>query len=99
MGRPPVLCLQRTYPFFLKGPIEKMHVGTTCRTGIRLSMKAPVERIVVFCLAGRAHGKDAHSRLVTVVGYILDNRKAWATVCAVDERIAVAPISGIEELT
>ena len=99
MGRPLVLYLQRTYPFFLKGPIEKIHMRTTRRTGVRLGMKAPVERVIVFCLACRAHRKDAHSRLVPVIRHILDNRKAWATVGAVDKRIAIAPVQRVEELT
>ena len=80
-------------------PEVEAHMRTTDRAGVRLGMKAPVEGVIVFCLACRAHRKDAHSRLVPIIRHILDNRKAGTTIGAVGERIAVAPVSGIEELT
>ena len=67
------------------------------RAGIGLSVETPVERIVVFRLAGWTHGKDAHGRLISVVGDILHNREARPTVGAVDERIAVAAVGWIKQ--
>ena len=80
-------------------PEVEAHMRTTDRAGVRLGMKAPVEGVIVFCLACRAHRKDAHSRLVPVIRHILDNRKTWATVGAIDKRIAIAPVRRVEELT
>ncbi len=66
---------------------------------VGLGMEAPIEWILVLRLAGRAHWEDAHGRLITIIRDILNDRKARTTIGAVDERIAVAPIPGIEEFT
>jgi len=60
-------------------------------------MEAPVQRIIIFLVTGRTHGKDAHSRLFAIVGDILHDGETWATVSAVNERIAETAIQGIEE--
>jgi len=62
-------------------------------------VKAAVARVVVFLLAVRAHGKDAHGRVGPVVGNVGDDGKARAAVGAVDERIAIATIAGVEQLS
>jgi hypothetical protein len=60
-------------------------------------VKAAVEWIVIFLLAGWTHGKDAHGRLFAIIGYILHNSETWTTIGTVNERIAEAAIAGIEE--
>ena len=72
--------------------VAKPHLGTANSTSIWLSMKTPIQRIIVLLLASGTHGKYAHSRLVAIVGNILDNREAWATVGTVDEGIMIAPV-------
>src|SRR5437764_10955968 len=74
-----------------------MDLRTANGAGVGLGMKAPIQWIIVFSMAGRAHWEDAHRCLVTVIRDILDNGEARATVGAVDERIAIAPVRGIEE--
>src|SRR5947209_14997287 len=61
-------------------------------------METSIRWIVVVCLAGGAHREDTHSRLVAVIGHILNNREARAAVGAVDERIAVTAVLRIKEL-
>ena len=60
-------------------------------------MEAPVERVVVLGLAGRAHGKDLHGCFFAVIGDILHDGEARAAVGAVDEGIAVAAVGGIKQ--
>ena len=94
-GDPWVALIQRMIT--LSGQIEQVYLWATDRASIGLGMKAPVQRIIVLRLTCRAHGEDAHGGLVAVIGDILDYSEARATVGAVDERIAVAPVSGIKE--
>jgi hypothetical protein len=68
-------------------------------TCIGLGVEAAVEWICVLALARRAHGKNAHSRLIPVVRHILNNGKAWPTIRAVNERILVASVGVIEEFS
>jgi hypothetical protein len=60
-------------------------------------MEAPVEWIFVLGLTVGAHWENAHGRLVAIIGNILDDREAWATVGAIDEGIAIAPVGWIKE--
>ena len=68
------------------------------RAAVRLGVIAAVLNVVVLPVAVRAHGEGAHGGLRPVVGDILDDGKARAAVGAVDERIAVAPVRGIQQL-
>ena len=61
-------------------------------------MEAPVCRILVLRLAVAAHRELVHGSLRTVVGDVLNDGEAWPAVGAVDERIAVAPVLGVEQL-
>ena len=61
-------------------------------------MEAAVERIGVFVGATRAHGEILHGRCGTVVGQRPNDGEARAAVRAVDKRIAVAAVCGIEQL-
>jgi len=72
-------------------------MGAADGTGVGLSVEAPVERVAVFGLAVRAHGKDAHCRLIAVVGHVQHDGEAWAAVSAVDERIAITSVGWGEE--
>ncbi len=66
--------------------------------GIGLGMKSSVRRIVVFRLAGRTHLKMPHGGLGTVIGDIIDDGVARPAVGAINKRIQIAPIIGIEKL-
>ena len=72
-------------------------MGAAGGAGVGLGMEAAVEGVVVFCLAGGAHGEDAHGGFVAIVGDIFDDGEAGATVGTVDEGILIASIRGIEE--
>jgi hypothetical protein len=61
-------------------------------------MEAAVQGIVVFGLALRAHPKVTHGGVRPVIRHAFDYGKAWATVGAVDERIAVAAVLGVQQL-
>ena len=67
-------------------------------TAVRLGVVAPVFDVVVFPVAVRAHGKDAHGGLRPVIGHILDDGKAWAAIGAVDKGITVTPVFRIQQL-
>ena len=60
-------------------------------------MEAAVERVVVFCLASRAHGKDLHGCLFAIIRDILHDGEAGAAVGAVDEGVAIAPVGRVEQ--
>src|SRR5215211_5424829 len=61
-----------------------------------LRVKAAVCRLLVFVGAGRAHGKVRHRRVDTIVRNLLHDRKAWSTMCAVRERITIAPFVRVQ---
>ena len=65
---------------------------------IRLRMEAPVQRIVVFPLALRAHGKRCHRGLRPVIRNAPRDGEARPAVGAVQKRIAIAPVLGVKEL-
>ena len=69
------------------------------KAGIGLRMKAPVERVSILCGAGGAHRKVIHRRGRSVIGQRADDGKARPAVGAVDKRIVIAPIGGVEQLT
>ena len=77
--------------------IPKLYVRPTHRTRIRLRVKPAVGRIVVFGSALFAHHKRLHRCVRPVVRQRLDDAETRATVRAVGERIAIAPVARIEE--
>ena len=88
-------------PLRLLPALRKVHpadVRAAIPTGIGLRMEAAVERIGVFGGATRAHGEILHGRCGAVVGQRPDDGEARAAVRAVDERIAVATVFGVEQL-
>ena len=72
--------------------------GSADRAGVGLGVKAPVERVVVLGLAGRAHPERGHGGQGAVIRNIGDDGKPGSAVGTVDERIAVTPVGRIEEL-
>src|SRR5438046_2949869 len=68
------------------------------RAGIRLGVEAAVERALVLRAAGAAHLETVHGRERAVVWDAAHDREARPAVGAVDERVAVAPVVGVEEL-
>ena len=78
---------------------DQAQVRATLRTGVRLSMEAPIRRIFVLRLAAWAQGKRLHGRFVAVVGGVQNNCETRATVGAVDEGIAVTSIRWIEQFS
>lgn len=75
------------------------NVRSALKAGIGLRMKAPVERVSILCGAGGAHRKVIHRRGRSVIGQRADDGKARPAVGAVDKRIVIAPIGGVEQLT
>ncbi len=65
---------------------------------IRLRVKAPIQRIVVFRLARRAHGELRHRGLRPVIGNPPRNREARPAIGAVQKRIAIPAVRRIEQL-
>ena len=61
-------------------------------------MKAPVARIVVLRLAGRAHVEGGHGGFGAIVRDIADDGVARTAVSAVGERVAEAAVGGIGEI-
>ena len=77
---------------------DEPHPWPAHRTGVRLGMKPPIERIIVLGLTVGAHDKLIHRRLRPVVGDVLNDRKSRPAVGAVGERVIVAAIAGREDL-
>ena len=78
--------------------IRPRQLWSAHRTGIGLSMKAPVSRIFIFLQTGRTHRKHRHGRLRTIVGKGARNRKARTAVRAVGEGVARAAIGRRKDL-
>jgi hypothetical protein len=66
--------------------------------GHRLGMKPAVEGLFIFALARFTEAKVRHGGLCPVIGHAADQRIAWPALCAVDERVAKAPVSRVGEL-
>ena len=66
-------------------------------TGVRFCMEATVVRVLVFMFARVAHLELSHGSTGAVVGQIADDRKPWAAVGAIGERVAVATVPSFED--
>src|SRR5689334_14669401 len=66
----------------------EFHVWTAVGAGVWLGMEAPVQGVLVFSQAMRAHGKALHRGVWPVVRKGLDYAEARPAVRAVCERIA-----------
>jgi hypothetical protein len=80
------------------GGVRQPDMRAADRAGIGLGVKAPVRRVIIFPLAVRAHGEDAHGGVGPVVRDVGDDGEAGAAVGAVDEGIAVAAVGRVEKL-
>ena len=78
-------------------PIEQVDLWATVRAGVGLGMKTPVQGIVILRLASGTHWEDTHGCLVAVIGNILDDCEARTTIGAVNERMTITPVYGVEE--
>ena len=78
------------------GPDERQ-VRPANRTGDRLRMEPSIERILVLAPAFRTQHEARHAGVRAVVRQCLDQRVARPALRAVDERIAMAAISGVGE--
>ena len=67
-------------------------------TCVGLRVEAPVCRVVVLGLAGRAHCETRHRSLRAVVGNAAGDGEARAAVGAVQEGIAIAAVGWVEQL-
>ena len=67
------------------------------RAGDGLRMKTAVAGIVILAPAGGAERKDGHGGADAVVRHFVDDRIPRAAARAGGERIAVAPVRGIED--
>ena len=70
----------------------------TFPAGVGLRVEASIGRVGVFAGATRAHLEGLHRSCRTVVGQRVDDGEARPAVRAVDERVAVAPVVGVEQL-
>jgi hypothetical protein len=78
--------------------VQKREVRSARRAGIRLRVKAPIERRAVLGEALRALRERRHARHAAVVRELPGDRVARPAVGAVDERVAVAAVARIEQL-
>src|SRR3954447_1569985 len=78
--------------------VRQRHRGTAYRACNRLRVEAAIRGILVLAVAVGAHLERRHGRAFAVVRQRADDREARPALGAVDERIAVAPVAGVEQL-
>jgi hypothetical protein len=78
--------------------IGKQQAGTALATCIRLSVKPAVQGVFILVLALGAHGKDFHCCPCAVIGHILNDAEPRTAIGAIQERIAVPPVTPVQEL-
>ncbi len=81
---------------FLACGIDEFQLRPADRAGVGLGVKTPVQRVIVFPLALRAHFERSHRRVGAVIGYVGDYREPRSAVGTVSERVAVTPVVRIE---
>jgi hypothetical protein len=77
----------------------KPDMWTTLWTRVRLSMKAPVTGILIFCAASCAHWKCRHCGEWAVIRNVFDDGVARTAICAINERVEEPSIRGIEQFS
>ena len=92
------LLARLTDELIIVSPNAPRHRRATFKAGIGLGVEAAVERIGVLGGALLAHGEGRHGRGHPVIGQVVDDGEARPAVRAVDERIPVAAIVGVEQL-
>jgi hypothetical protein len=61
-------------------------------------MKTPIGRIFVFTFAVWTESETCHRCLRAIIGNILDDREAWATLGTVDKWVTIATVTWVQEL-
>jgi len=61
-------------------------------------VKAAVQRIIIFGLAGGTHLEGSHGGQGTIIRHIRNNGKTGTAVGAVRKRVSIAPVFGIKHL-
>jgi len=80
------------------GPARNVDPGAAVVAAHRLGVEAPGGRGGIFIAALPAHGKLAHAGSHPVVGHGIKYGEAGPAVRAVDERVQVAAVAGVEKL-
>src|SRR5437868_4812786 len=65
--------------------VPEFHMRTAKPTGIRLSMETAVQRILILCLAFRAHAKYRHRSMPAVVRDFAHNSESGSAICAINK--------------
>ena len=73
-------------------------MGAAFEARVGLRVEAAVQRVAVLAGAALAHGEVLHGGALAVVGQLLDDGEPRPAVRAVDERVAVAAVVGVEQL-
>src|SRR5262249_46656338 len=76
---------------------QQLKPWSASRAAGGLSVKAAVGGVLVLRPAGSAHWEARHRRALAVVGRPGHNRQSGTAVGAVEERIAIAAVGGIEQ--
>ena len=79
--------------------VEKTNMGSAILTGIGLGMKAPIGGIIILGLACRAHFKMPHRSFGPIIRNIVNDGVTGSAVGAIDKRIAIAPVAGLQEFS
>ena len=91
------LCDRIGYLNLLFIPTEESHRWAAGEAGVRLSMEASVQGVIVFIPALWAHGEVLHCGAVAIIGNAFHDRVTRATVRTVDEGVAMTPIRGVKQ--
>ena len=76
---------------------HNIHLRTAVIAADRLRVIAPARRIMIFVTADPAHREHLHAGALPVVGERVEDCKARPARRAVDERVQVPPVPGIEQ--
>src|SRR5262245_66348192 len=79
--------------------VSQIELWAASGAGRRCGLKSAVTWAFVFGLARRAHRELTHRRLRAVIRRVLDDRETRPAVDAIDKRIAVAPVSRVEQFS
>ena len=78
--------------------VEQGQAGPQTGQALGWAWKRRSSGVVVLGLAGRAHRERGHRGQRAVVGDAADDRESRPAVRAVDERVAMAAVAGVEQL-
>jgi hypothetical protein len=61
-----------------------------------MDLEMPVRWVGIFFGTSFTQSKFSHGGIRTVIGNVLEDRKAWTTMTTAEERIKITPAAGIE---